>query len=123
VAKESGCLSLKHFTLLKTASTLQRERLERAPLSEEARALIREVETATPAKLRYLSWAFYGGNQPEHLIHSLPGQMVRRIWETLKTRKLEISAAAGQDSRGSGAHAAATKIKMVGGSNALPAIA
>jgi hypothetical protein len=122
-AKESGELSLKHFTLLKTASALQRERLERAPLSEEARSLLREIETATPGKLRYLSWAFYRGNQPEHPIHSLPGQMVRRIWEVLKTRKLEISAAVGQTSRRSGAHAATTKIKVVGGSSALPAIA
>ncbi|MBO0862780.1 MAG: hypothetical protein J2P21_30645 [Chloracidobacterium sp.] len=79
-AKESGELSLKHFTLLKTASTLQRERLEWAPLSEEAWRLIREVKTATPGKLRYLAWAFYRGKQPEHPIHSLPGQMVRRIW-------------------------------------------
>jgi plasmid stabilization system protein ParE len=45
-ARESGELSLKYFTLLKTASRLQRERLERAPLSKEARVLIREVEAA-----------------------------------------------------------------------------
>jgi hypothetical protein len=32
-ARESGELSLKYFTLLKTASVLQRERLEQAPLS------------------------------------------------------------------------------------------
>ena len=35
-AKESGELPLKHFTLLKTASVLQRERLMRSPLSTEA---------------------------------------------------------------------------------------
>jgi hypothetical protein len=123
VAKESGQLSLKHFTLLKTASALQRERLERAPLSEEARRLIREVETATPGKLRYLSWAFYRGNQPEHPVHSLPGQMVRRVWEALKTRKMEISAAVGQTSRRSGGRATTAKRRAVGGSSALPTIA
>ncbi len=122
-AKESGQLSLKHFTLLRTASALQRERLERAPLSEEARRLIREVETATPGKLRYLAWAFYRDNQPEHPIHSLPGQMVRRVWDTLKTRKMEISAAVGQTSRRSGGRATTAKRKAVGGSSALPAIA
>jgi hypothetical protein len=122
-AKESGQLPLKHFTLLKTASALQRERLERAPLSEEARSLLREVETATPAKLRYLSWAFYRGNQPEHPVHSLPGQMVRRIWETLKTRKMEISVAVGHTSRRSGGRATTAKRRVVGGSSALPAIA
>jgi hypothetical protein len=51
-AKESGELSLKHFILLKTASVLQRERLERAPLSREARRLVREVDAASQAKLR-----------------------------------------------------------------------
>jgi hypothetical protein len=86
-AKESGCLSLKHFTLLKAASGLQRERLERAPLSKEARRLIREVETASSAKLRYLSWAFYGANLPSHPIHTLAAQEVRFLWRTLKARK------------------------------------
>jgi hypothetical protein len=88
--KESGKLSLKYFTLLKTASVLQRERLERTPLSEEARRLIREVETASSAKLRYLSWAFYGKNQLQHPIHSLPTHMVSAIWNILKARKTEI---------------------------------
>jgi hypothetical protein len=76
-AKESGELSLKHFTLLKTASVLQRERLERAPLSKEARKLIREVEAASSAKPRYLSWAFYGANLPSHSIHTLATQETR----------------------------------------------
>jgi len=121
-AKESDELSLKHFTLLKTASALQRERLERAPLSEEARALIREVETATPAKLRYLSWAFYGENQPEHPIHSLPAQMISRIWSVLKIRKLEMSGAYGQTSRQSGATARKAKGRAGSGTHALPAV-
>jgi hypothetical protein len=98
-AKESGCLSLKHFTQLKTASALQRKRLERAPLSKEARRLIREVETASSAKLRYLSWAFYGNHQPQHPIHSLPAQMVSAIWDALKTRKLAILGTVGQNPR------------------------
>lgn len=121
-AKESGELSLKHFTLLKTASALQHERLERAPLSEEARALIREVETATLAKLRYLSWAFYGENQPEHPIHSLPAQMISRIWNVLRIRKLEMSRAYGQTSRQSGAAARKAKGRVGSGAHALPAV-
>jgi len=86
-ARESGALSLKYFTLLKTASTLQRERLERAPLSKEARMLIREVETASSAKLHYLSWAFYGDNQPSNPIHGLSTQERARLWANLKARK------------------------------------
>jgi hypothetical protein len=121
-AKESGELSLKHFTLLKTASLLQRERIERTPLSKEARKLIREVETASSAKLRYLSWAFYGKNQPEHPVHSLPTHMVRKIWDILKTRKLEILAPVVQNSRQPGAVAATAKRRVVGGRRALPAV-
>jgi hypothetical protein len=90
-ARESGELSLKYFTLLKTASMLQRERLERAPLSKEAHMLIREVEAASPAKLRYLSWAFYGGNQPSNEIHSLSAQNRARVWEALKARKQVVA--------------------------------
>ena len=89
-AKESGELPLKHFTLLKTVSVLQRERLVLSPLSKEAHRLIMEVETAAPAKLRYLSWAFFGTNQPEHPIHSLPTHMISRIWDILKTRRPEL---------------------------------
>jgi hypothetical protein len=66
---------------------LQRERLEQAPLSKEARMLIREVETASPAKLRYLSWAFYRNNQPTNLVHRLSTQSRVRVWEALRTRK------------------------------------
>jgi len=122
-AKESGELSLKHFTLLKTASVLQRERLERAPLSKEARRLIREVETASSGKLRYLSWAFYKGNQPEHPIHSLPIHMVSRIWDILKTRKLEILGQIGQNPRQPVAVAATAKRRAVSGGHALTAAA
>jgi hypothetical protein len=122
-AKESGELSLKHFTLLKTASVLQRERLERVPLSKEARRLIREVETASSGKLRYLSWAFYRGNQPEHPIHSLPIHMVSRIWDILKTRKLEILGQIGQNPRQPVAVAATAKRRAVSGGHVLTAAA
>src|SRR5215471_14324610 len=121
-AKESSELSRKHFTLLKTAPALQRERLERAPLSKEARRIIREVETASSAKLRYLSWAFYGENQPEHPIHSLPTHMVSKIWDTLKTRKLEILGTVGQSPRQPGAVAASANRRVVGGACALAAV-
>jgi hypothetical protein len=121
-AKESGELSLKHFTLLKTASLLQRERIERTPLSKEARNLIREVETASSAKLRYLSWAFYGKNQPEHPVHSLPTHLIRKIWDILKARKLEILAPAAQNPRQLGASSTRAKRRVVSGGRALPVV-
>jgi len=123
VAKESGELSLKHFTLLKTASTLQRERLERAPLSKEARRLVREIETASPAKLRYLAWAFYGNNRPEHPIHSFPGQMVSEIWEVLRARKLEIARSVERDSREALAPPPAAKRRAVSDRRVLTTVA
>ena len=86
-ARTEGTLPLKHFTALKTAAMLQRERLENAPLSNEAKLLIREVNGATPAKLKYLLWAYYGNNIPDHPIHQLPTQEKSRAWEALKTRK------------------------------------
>ena len=70
----------KHFTPLKTASVLQRERLERAPLSKEARRLIREVNTASQAKLRNMAWAFYGANLPSHPIHTPVTQKTRFLF-------------------------------------------
>src|SRR5262249_37826446 len=76
---------------LKTAAQLQRERLEQAPLSKEARRLIREVETALSAKLRYLSWAFYGNNQPSNPIHKLLTQHRAKVWAALKARKQALA--------------------------------
>jgi hypothetical protein len=86
-AKESGELSLKHFTLLTTAAALQRERLMNARLSPEAYKLIRKIDRASEAELRYLSWALYGNNAPQHPVHKLPTQEVTRIWQRLKDRK------------------------------------
>ena len=122
-AKESGELPLKHFTLLKTVSVLQRERLIRSPLSKEAHRLIREVENAPPAKLRYLSWAFFGTNQPEHPIHSLPTQMISRIWDVLETRRLEVLEPVGQSQRQSGDVVTTVKRRAAGVDRALPATA
>jgi hypothetical protein len=85
--RQSGSLSVKHLVALKTAAQLQRERLQSAPLSMQARSLIREIEGASEAKLRFFSWAFYGTNQPNNLIHSLSGQEVTAVWQGLKTRK------------------------------------
>jgi hypothetical protein len=87
VAKESGQLSLKHFTLLTTAAALQRERLMNARLSPEAYKLTRKIDRASEAELRYLSWTLYGNNVPEHPVHKLPTQEVTRIWQRLKHRK------------------------------------
>ena len=66
---------------------LQRERLERAPLSKEARRLVREVDAASQAKLRYLAWAFYGADLPSHPIHTPAAQETRFLWRALNARK------------------------------------
>jgi hypothetical protein len=86
-ARQMCALPLKHFVALKTASTLQRERLQSARLSKTAFHLILEINTATDARLRYLSWAFYGQNQPNHPVHSLSSQDAARVWSALKDRK------------------------------------
>jgi hypothetical protein len=120
---EANGASLEELDEAFAQSVLQRERLERAPSSKEARSLIREVETASSGKLRYLSWAFYKGNQPEHPIHSLPIHMVSRIWDILKTRKLEIWGQIGQNPRQPVAVAATAKRRAVSGGHALAAAA
>jgi hypothetical protein len=86
-AREIGALPLKHFTALTTASKLQRERLERARPSKKAHALLKEIARASDAKLRYLAWAMYGANQPEHPVHNLSSQDQAKIWRALKSRR------------------------------------
>lgn len=86
-ARQAGTLPLKHFTALKTAAELQRERLGAQQLSTKAFRLVQEIQSASEARLRYFSWAFYGTNQPTHMIHALPAQEQARVWATLKTRK------------------------------------
>jgi len=86
-ARQIGTLPLKHFTALKTAAELQRERLGTQQLSTNAYRLVQEIQSASPARLRYFSWAFYGANQPTHVIHALPAQEQARVWATLKMRK------------------------------------
>ncbi len=86
-ARLSGALPLKHFTALKTAAILQRERLESARLSPAAMQLLKEVETASEARLRFLAWACYGNNQPDHPIHKLVRQEAGKIWDAIKHRK------------------------------------
>lgn len=86
-ARQAGTLPLKHFTALKTAAELQRERLGSQQLSTKAYRLVQEIQSASEARLRYFSWAFYGANQPAHVIHALPAQEQARVWATLKTRK------------------------------------
>ncbi len=92
-ARQAGMLPLKHFVALKAAATLQRERLESARLSLTASNLIKEINAASEARLRYLSWAFYGNNQPNHPVHSLKSQDICRVWETLKARKASFPVA------------------------------
>lgn len=86
-ARQAGTLPLKHFTALKTAAELQRERLQSQQLSANAFRLVQEIQAASEARLRYFSWAFYGTNQPAHVIHALPAQEQARVWATLKMRK------------------------------------
>jgi hypothetical protein len=86
-ARENGSLPLRHFTALTTASKLQRERLECARPSKNAHALLNEVHRASAAKLRYLAWAMYGANQPEHPVHQLASQEQLTVWRALKSRR------------------------------------
>jgi len=90
-ARMAGSLPLKHFTALKTAAALQRERLESKPPSAPASQLLKEIATASEAKLRYLSWAFYGNNVPSHPIHTLVAQEASALWQALKDRKQEVA--------------------------------
>lgn len=91
-ARMAGSLPLKHFTALKTAAALQRERLESQPPSAPASQLLKEIAMASDAKLRYLSWAFYGNNLPSHPIHKLAAQEASVLWQSLKDRKQEVAA-------------------------------
>src|SRR5262249_23661812 len=86
-ARQIGVLPLKHFTALTTASKLQRAKLENARPSTQTHALLKEVNKASDAKLRYLAWAMYGNNQPEHPIHKLASQQRSIVWQALKTRR------------------------------------
>jgi hypothetical protein len=86
-SRQSGSLPLKHFAALKAASILQRERLQSAHPSKTAYLLIREINSASQARLRYLSWAMYGENQPSHLVHSLTSQDRSKVWAYLNARK------------------------------------
>jgi hypothetical protein len=85
-ARQSGFLPVKHFISLNTASKLRRERLLSAPLSGTAFQLIKEINTASVARLNYFAWAFYGDNQPNNPIHSLSQDETSRVWAALKQR-------------------------------------
>ena len=37
-------------------------------------------------KLRFLRWAMYGNNQPQHPVHKLSAQEVERVWEAIKSK-------------------------------------
>jgi hypothetical protein len=86
-SRQSGSLPLKHFAALKAASILQRERLQSAHPSKTAYVLIKEINRASQARLRYLSWAMYGENQPSHPVHSLSSQDTSKVWAYLNARK------------------------------------
>jgi hypothetical protein len=86
-ARQSGEISLKHLTALKTAANNQRERLLSAPLSATAYKLVEEILTASEKKLGYLTWAMYGDNDPSHPIHRLNSQERTRVWEVMTARK------------------------------------
>lgn len=117
-ARQLGALPLKHFTALKTAADLQRERLRATRLSGAAFRLIREINAASTAKLRFLSWALYGNNQPEHSIHTLPIQEQSRVWEALKARKEAASNFPPASQPQSSFSTRLTKTKKSAGSNA-----
>lgn len=90
-ARQAGAMSLKHFIALKTAAELQRDRLAAMPLSAPAIQLIKEINAASESRLRYLSWALYGNNQPNHPVHALKSQEIHRVWEALNQRKNSLN--------------------------------
>jgi len=79
---------------LNTAAQLQRIRLKSARLSKTATALLNEIDRASDGKLRFLRWAMYGNNQPQHPIHRIPSQEREVVWEALKSRTPKVSAMA-----------------------------
>jgi hypothetical protein len=91
--REKGALPLKHFTALTTASKLQRIRLENGRRSTGAHTLLKEIDKASAAKLRYLSWAMYGDNQPENPVHNLSSQEKSIVWSALKSRRGSLQTA------------------------------
>jgi hypothetical protein len=93
-ARRTGALPLKHFATLNTAAQLQRVRLKSARLSKTAATLLVEIAKASDSKLRYLRWAMYGNNQPQHLIHQITSQEREIVWEFIKGRTPEFSAMA-----------------------------
>jgi len=93
-ARQSGALPLKHFTTLNTAAQLQRVRLKSARLSKTATALLNEIARASDGKLRFLRWAMYGNNQPQHPIHRIPSHEREVVWEAIKNRAPKVSAMA-----------------------------
>jgi hypothetical protein len=84
--REEGSLSLRHFTLLTTASKLQRRRLLSIRPSAAAYRLIKEIIFASDKQCGFLRWAMYGNNMPSHPIHELPPDEVSLVWEIMKTR-------------------------------------
>lgn len=85
-ARQLGILPLKHFTALNTAAHLQRERLKSWPLSKTARMLLKEIAGASNGKLKFLRWAMYGANQPQHPVHQLASQEKEVLWQALKAK-------------------------------------
>jgi hypothetical protein len=88
--RQNGDLSVKHFIALNTAAANQRERLLSTPLSATALKLIKEMIAASEKKLKYLSWAMYGNNQPSHPINTLHSQEQTRVWEVMTACKAAI---------------------------------
>jgi len=91
-ARQAGELPVKQLVALKTAATLQRGRLQSKRPSGTALQLLKEISAASDAKLRYLSWAFYGANLPSHPIHTLAAQEENLVWNAIKARKQEAPA-------------------------------
>jgi hypothetical protein len=89
-ARQSGFLPVKHFISLNTASKLHRERLLSVPLSNTASSLIIAIDNASPGRLKYFSWAFFGRNQPNNPIHSLSEDEASRIWTALMERRQKL---------------------------------
>ena len=84
--KEQKKLSLKEFTALNTVAKSQEARLADT-ISPTTKETLREIETASPNRLRYLKFFLYNDAN----IQTLTRQEKQRLWAAIRTREATVS--------------------------------
>ncbi len=87
--KERHALSLKEFTALNTVAKSQESRLA-GKISATTRRWLRDIETATQARLRYLKYNLYNDGEAK----ALTRQEKQRLWDAVRARDAAIQAEA-----------------------------